>query len=375
VTRLDSRLFHSALAFALVYSLLALLAVLTGRWHSQLWPLVATLDLVTLAVLTYASGGPHSELRLAFILVPVTAALVGRPRHAVIALIAFFAAYAAACLAYVAMVGHSTYTHAAAEIVEAGVTSALVAILAVVLVQRNARSRRLVAELLSAEERERQRLAEALHDVPLQNLFAALSGLRHSGPSEELEVPEALLEGTIELLRGFTAELYPRVLDHAGLKPALEALVVEKQRHGDVKIEVVAAEGLRPDWDRLLFSLSRELLTNVIKHADGQRAWVRVIDGADALVLEVEDDGVGLNPGNRELARRTGHIGLAAMEDRLAALDGSLAVTTPPSGVGTLVHAVLPLKRAHDHDSQADPPAVARADGRRRLAAHTGSAV
>ena len=123
------------------------------------------------------------------------------------------------------------------------------------------------------------------------------------------------------------------MLTERGLAPAIETLA----SRAPVPVEVVAVpeERLPPVVEATAYFTVSEALTNVAKYANASHATVRVSDGHDALVVEVQDDGVGG-------ARAGSGSGLSGLADRVGAVDGSLIVTSPP-GEGTLVRAVLPL--------------------------------
>jgi signal transduction histidine kinase len=105
-----------------------------------------------------------------------------------------------------------------------------------------------------------------------------------------------------------------------------------------VPVEVVALpeERLPPAAEATAYFTVSEALTNVAKYAHASHATVRLANEADALVVEVRDDGIG------GASASTGS-GLSGLADRVGACDGSLSVTSPP-GEGTLVRAVLPLQ-------------------------------
>ena len=109
------------------------------------------------------------------------------------------------------------------------------------------------------------------------------------------------------------------------------------------------AAGVR---DALVFSIARELIANAVRHAHGTRIDVRVRRPPGELVVEVSDDGRGLDRERLRAAPREGHIGLASITERVEALDGRLEIASAP-GQGTMVRARLPVEDA--------PPAVAPA--------------
>lgn len=200
---------------------------------------------------------------------------------------------------------------------------------------------RLVGQVLQAEESERRRLAESLHDEALQNLLAARRGLADSR-NGGVDRARTGIERTIEQLRGAIFNLHPDVLEHAGLRAALRALAEQQAELGGFEVEVDVDPAVEGSHDRLLFVLAREQLTNVGKHAGAARAAVVVGRSDDAVVMEVRDDGCGMDSWRRSLALEHGHIGLASSAERVEAMGGSFEVESRP-GAGTRIRTVLPL--------------------------------
>jgi signal transduction histidine kinase len=198
---------------------------------------------------------------------------------------------------------------------------------------------RLVDLMLGAEEAERKRLAELLHDSVLQELMVARQALAE-GDGERHRLEGAVQRAT-ETLRASLSHLHPLMHEHIGLKPALEAVGEFFTRPSDLAIEVdPGADDGRVD-NRLMFWLARELLINALKHSRANAVAVRVRCVGDEVVLRVEDDGVGLG-GERE-GTAQGHLGLALCARRVQDAGGRLRLSVPPQG-GTRVDVVLPVR-------------------------------
>jgi two-component system NarL family sensor kinase len=136
-------------------------------------------------------------------------------------------------------------------------------------------------------------------------------------------------------------DLHPVAFEVAGLESALGAVVDQQARQGSFACELSidpAAGGVR---DNLVIALARELLTNAAKHADASRVRVTVRRTADAILLEVADDGSGIPDGRLAAALREGHIGLASSIQRVEAVGGTFTVSPAPGG-GTAVAVTLP---------------------------------
>jgi two-component system NarL family sensor kinase len=203
---------------------------------------------------------------------------------------------------------------------------------------------RLVVEALDAEERERRRLSERLHDEAIQALITAKQELADAKQGDPHGVPraQAALDSVLDQLRGAVFDLDPRVLDHGGIRPALKAVAEQQGRIGRFRAEVCIDHDATGLCDRLVFAITRELLTNIAKHACATFAEVRISRDGPAVVITVSDDGQGFQPGSRSNAIREGHIGIASIAERVEALGGRLYLRTSP-GHGVFVRAVLPL--------------------------------
>lgn len=210
---------------------------------------------------------------------------------------------------------------------------------------------RLVAENLEAEERVRQRISEQLHDGALQDLLAARQDLVEAATAESSDAMRTEMLGyaregverAVKLLREAVHALHPVVLQHGGLEAAMQAAADQAARQGGFRAEVTvdpAATGLR---DELVMSLARELLNNCAKHAQAEHVNVLVGRDDGVVLLEVADDGVGLDRHAVEQAPLNGHIGLASLAQRVEAVGGTLALDDGASGGGTTVVARLPI--------------------------------
>jgi len=203
---------------------------------------------------------------------------------------------------------------------------------------------RLVVEALDAEERERRRLSERLHDEAIQALVTAKQELADADLGDPGGVPRAraALESVLDELRGAVFDLHPRVLQHGGIGPAVRAVAEQQGRIGGFRVNVSLDPQAAGLSDRLVFAVTRELLTNVAKHADARLAEVRISREGPTVVIAVSDDGRGFEARSCFTAVRQGHIGLASIAERVEALGGHFDLRTSPS-VGVYVRAVLPL--------------------------------
>jgi two-component system, NarL family, sensor kinase len=206
--------------------------------------------------------------------------------------------------------------------------------------------RQLLGQVMEAGDRDRREIAQQLHDQSLQSLLAAHQDLLEAAPGRAgVTRAHEIVAGAIDRLREAVVALHPVTLERRGLGQALSAVVREAERRGGFRSELEIDEAAAGGNAALLLSCARELLANAARHADAE--LVRVMlrrDGADA-VLEVVDDGRGIEPGRAERALDEGHIGLASVAQRLESVGGELELEGRP-GAGTTARARVPVSTA-----------------------------
>lgn len=197
------------------------------------------------------------------------------------------------------------------------------------------------ARIVSAGDSERRRIERNLHDGAQQRLVTValhLHLIKRRLEVEPEQVPPLVeaaqteltlaLEEIRELVRG----LHPRLLSDNGLGPALETLA--ERSLVPVELEALPGERLPPSVEAAAYYLVAEALANATKHSRATRVTVRIESDDDCSIVRVEDDGVGG-------ADPTAGSGLRGLSDRVAALGGTLSVSSEP-GAGTALRAELP---------------------------------
>lgn len=207
----------------------------------------------------------------------------------------------------------------------------------------------LAVELIEAEERERRRISELLHEDLQQILAAArmqlLAGCRELPPKSLLASAAQLLEESIGRSRRLSHELSPAVLHYAGLITVLEWLVREMKAEFGLSVRLEADTSQQFENSPLkvfVFRAVQELLLNVVKHAGVKSAWVVVSGSGDNLVVKVSDGGRGFNPENMNASAAAPGLGLLSLRERASYLGGSLAIRSTP-GEGSRFTLTVPL--------------------------------
>jgi two-component system, NarL family, sensor kinase len=311
-------------------------------------------DLAAIVALTYSSGGAVSETAMAFFVLPVLAAARMQP-----ALTAGWALGAIGAYLLLSFVHPTTGEGEAtgrmvSQVAYLALVGAAATLVSHVLSQRDAaiaslaeQRGRLASHALTAEQRERRRLAELLHDESVQTLSLArqeLVDFHRTGREDAFERARAAIDETLAQLRGEIFELHPYVLDHAGLQAALGAIAERSADRTGAEFAVVVDPLAAGVHDELLVVIARELMANVVKHSGAKRVVVSVAVDSEQIELQVRDDGRGFDAAARRAgALLDGHIGLASCEQRVRSAGGELDVASRP---GAAVQVTLPLSGA-----------------------------
>lgn len=210
--------------------------------------------------------------------------------------------------------------------------------------------RNLASELSLAEERERRRLAADLHDTIGQNLALSmiqLESIQESLPSAAaaggIETVKNLIDLTLQHSRALTLELCPPILYEVGFEAAMEQLCDQIEIQHGVQITsrinspLPAVTG---DLRYFLYRATRELLLNVVKHAQVRKAELNIRITKNSLWIEVIDQGAGFTPDIR-LSPAEG-FGLFSIRERLKQLGGEMTIQSQP-GLETRVILEVPL--------------------------------
>lgn len=214
------------------------------------------------------------------------------------------------------------------------------------LVKTDNERRRLLSRLVTAQEEERKRIAEDIHDDSIQVMSAAAMRLqvlrdKISDPSlvEEISKLDTLITKSIARLRTLVFDLRPRVLDEGGLAAALRDSLKDLESTASCVLE----DHLRvePDQERrtILFRIAQEALANIRKHSEAKRVDVSLGQKDGGFHVKIADDGVGFAQGGA--GSDGGGFGMPSMRERAEMFGGWLKTTSAP-GEGTVVEIWVP---------------------------------
>lgn len=225
------------------------------------------------------------------------------------------------------------------------------------LAQKAGQLQRLLIETVDVQERERQRIAQDMHDGINQLLIGAmleLKSARERLAAGGVSQATASLQSVHEVLHRVEAELKqiiydlrPPTLDALGLAPSLRRYAERFRQYSGIPCEV-HAEGatfrLPPEAEIGLYRIMQEALQNVSAHARARRAEVTIEFSPERVALVVADDGQGFD---LQTVRQNsaGHFGIMGMQERAESLGGNVAIQTGP-GQGTRISVTVPAPAA-----------------------------
>jgi two-component system NarL family sensor kinase len=224
---------------------------------------------------------------------------------------------------------------AAALLVVLGITVPLTRTLADALRAVDDRDR-LLSEVLSAESRERTRLAESLHDGPMQRLIAMRQDMAEGREQDAADLDRAIAE-----TRSIISAYHPATVRELGFESALRAAVAPFPAADSVRLSIRSDVDDRVWIDGVLLPVAQELVVNALKHAAPTAIDVAVTRVNGSVVLQVDDDGVGIDTAVAARAVQAGHVGLAMVRRRVEDARGRLEIAPGPDG-GTSSRVILP---------------------------------
>lgn len=213
------------------------------------------------------------------------------------------------------------------------------------------RMARLSHRLVEAQEKERRRIAQELHDEIGQTLTALSISLDGITAFEMGDLARNKIKDLLSQTQELTAQVHrlslglrPSVLDDLGLEPAIASMCnrISSQAHVEIALSHSGISGKRflPDLEINLYRIIQEALTNIVRHSGAKKASVKVWVEAGNLMLEIMDEGQGFDL-HSALDQRNS-MGVMGMAERAELVGGFLSIDTAP-GQGTFIFARLPL--------------------------------
>ncbi len=210
------------------------------------------------------------------------------------------------------------------------------------------------ARIVQAQEAERLRLAQEIHDGPAQALSNAIFQVEYIERVVETDLPLArtelrylrdLLRRELGDVRSFISQLRPPVLDELGLDGAIHDTIdlIRSITGATITADLTAPADALSDAERtVVLRVAQEAMQNVRKHAQARTVTVTTWSDDGGWVLEVGDDGRGFDIG-AAAARGRRNFGLQFMRERADLIGARLDVRSRP-GDGTVVHLAIPTR-------------------------------
>ena len=210
------------------------------------------------------------------------------------------------------------------------------------------------SRLQNSMELERLRLAQELHDNPMQSLYSAIYRIEELRGSADPKLKDALgdvkqhIQNVLQDLRATAKELRPPTIFNFGLENAIRSHandVIEKHPHLNIYLSLAHDRQILPEKVRLaLFRIFQQSLANIIRHSKATEVHVRFSFDAEEAHLEITDNGRGFEvPPNWIDFVRQGHYGLAGAAERANTLGGVFKVQSKP-GSSTTIRVTIPWK-------------------------------
>ena len=229
---------------------------------------------------------------------------------------------------------------------------------AIALAEEQKARRTVGAALIEAQDAERQRIAEAVHDGPVQELVGTALSLdaltadlrRHERPvdAERSEAAARSAREAVKLLRGAIFDLHPLATEQLGLATITRALArkLNGAGHSLKRLQIDSNVGDLPSGVQSTAArVLTESVANIIRHSDAKNVEVEVVRAGDDLCIRVVDDGRGFESLDLSARLRDGHLGLLAMRQRVDLNGGQMSVLSG-KGHGTAITVQLPTRGA-----------------------------
>ena len=224
--------------------------------------------------------------------------------------------------------------------------------------------RALAERLHRAREEEAIRIARELHDqfgrclttikmdvrLIQRELTGAMTPEIVQSLREKAQTIGQAVDDTVQMVRAIATQLRPGLLDDLGLVAAIDWQAEDFQKRSGISCVLTLPDNdpcVSRDQATALFRIFQEILTNVARHAQAAKVWIYLGEEQSAVVLEVEDNGVGISPA--QMAERRS-LGLLGMRERAAAFGGAVEIAGAP-GHGTTVIVRMPLLGENDEHS------------------------
>lgn len=212
----------------------------------------------------------------------------------------------------------------------------------------------LMAQLFRAQEDERQRISQELHDGTSQTMVSILTYLRilhdkltTKEQKDFLAGIRELISQTLDSIRALAVNLHPPLLKDLGLIVAIEKFLdMVQQTSTDIKIKFEYQGDFSKLSDMLAlvcYRIIQEGITNIVKHANARRAKVKIFYEETKIRMEIIDNGIGFDEETAQRAKLNQHLGLRSMQKRIELLQGKFEIISKLNK-GTIIKITIPIE-------------------------------
>jgi len=223
--------------------------------------------------------------------------------------------------------------------------------------------RALALHVIDIQEAERKSIARELHDELGQILTSINYGLRRIARDREASVKpprERIIDlidrsyEAISAVRRISSELRPGILDHLGIKAAIEWLAMDFSKSSDLVVSArvdIVEEGLDDRTETALFRITQEALTNVVRHSRATEVEIDLHPVPGSIRLSIRDNGIGIEG---DQVNSSESFGILGMRERAHSLDGSFSIRGE-AGKGTRLTVTIPVRQGGVEESDPCP--------------------
>ncbi|MEA2401968.1 MAG: two-component system, NarL family, sensor kinase [Thermoleophilaceae bacterium] len=337
---------------------IACLVVARREPELVLSPLVPAVDLLILLILEWVAPDTYGAVRAAALfMIAAHAHFQGESRGVIVAALGSAALVTASAVRGDTPVPGDVHAfYETVFVVSCLATGLVVGSLRTAESASRLRARSLSRRTIQAEAEVRRRVAEAIHDGPVQELIGLdmiLSSARKAaseGRGEDatrlIDDARELTERNIHVLRDGLVELGPHAFEELSFESAIEnCLPLWKRRYGVEVLATIDRMDLLPEVAGDLFRIAQEAVVNAGRHADAEAVSINLRSVDSRLELRVADNGRGFGDVDPLGALEPGHLGLAMMRERAELLGGRLDIETSERGTRVLVVVPVPPRR------------------------------
>jgi signal transduction histidine kinase len=208
-------------------------------------------------------------------------------------------------------------------------------------------------KIIDNREAEKKKIASELHDSIQQNLYSInfdCYRIAKEYPALKWKIDEIIerINQTVNDIRAISSDLYPHQLEKLGLKKSLEALANELTYSSNIFFETNISDNIDDLFSNEIilniYRIIQELLNNVMKHSNADKAKIEIYVKRPLVFITVEDNGKGFNINFKKIDSYREGFGLSNIHKRLKLIDGILNIGSEKSK-GTKFKISIPIKK------------------------------